>query len=181
MPPAPDAAPTEPPPTRRARPSRRPSRRHLTATAAARRERPGDILDAPIRRRSCPTTLDRRRAGAPRPSAVDRGRWSHRPTGSTGTGAESRRGPTSGRLLRSSAVVGVGTGLSRLTGLLRVLALFYALRFTSLADAYNLANTTPNIIYELLLGGVLSATLVPVFVERPSTATTTTRSTPSSP
>ena len=36
----------------------------------------------------------------------------------------------------------------------------------ALADAYNLANTTPNIVYELLLGGVLSATLVPVFVDR---------------
>ena len=35
-----------------------------------------------------------------------------------------------------------------------------------LADAYNLANTTPNIVYELILGGVLSATLVPIFVAR---------------
>jgi len=70
-----------------------------------------------------------------------------------------------GGLLRSSAVVGLGTGLSRLTGLLRVLALFYALQFTRLTDAYNAANTAPNTIYELLLGGVLSATLIPVFVE----------------
>ena len=35
----------------------------------------------------------------------------------------------------------------------------------TLADTYNLANTTPNIVYELLIGGVLSATLVPVFVD----------------
>jgi putative peptidoglycan lipid II flippase len=34
------------------------------------------------------------------------------------------------------------------------------------ADAYNLANTVPNIIYELILGGVLSATMIPVFVEQ---------------
>jgi putative peptidoglycan lipid II flippase len=34
------------------------------------------------------------------------------------------------------------------------------------ADGYNLANTTPNIVYDLLLGGILSATLVPVFVDR---------------
>ncbi len=72
---------------------------------------------------------------------------------------------TTARLVRSSAVVGVGTGLSRLTGLLRVGALTYALGATALSDSYNLANTTPNIIYELLLGGVLSASLVPVFVE----------------
>jgi len=73
--------------------------------------------------------------------------------------------PATGRLVRSSAVVGLGTGLSRLTGLLRVAALTYALGATLLSDAYNLANTTPNIVYELILGGILSATLVPVFVE----------------
>ena len=69
-------------------------------------------------------------------------------------------------LLRSSAVVGLGTGLSRITGLVRVLALAYALGSSLLSDGYTLANVTPNIIYELLLGGVLSATLIPVFIER---------------
>ena len=33
----------------------------------------------------------------------------------------------------------------------------------ALADAYLIGNETPNIVYELLLGGVLSATLVPMF------------------
>lgn len=70
-----------------------------------------------------------------------------------------------GRLVRSSAVVGVGTALSRITGLIRIGALAYAVGTTALADAYNLANTTPNIVYELILGGILSATLVPVFVD----------------
>ncbi len=60
----------------------------------------------------------------------------------------------------------VGTLLSRLTGFGRLVALAYALGFTRLTDTYNLANVTPNIIYELVLGGVLSATLVPVFVAR---------------
>ncbi len=90
------------------------------------------------------------------------------PADATGTadGGDAAGGAgTTARLVRSSAVVGVGTGLSRLTGLLRVGALTYALGATVLSDAYNLANTTPNIIYELLLGGVLSASLVPVFVE----------------
>ena len=32
------------------------------------------------------------------------------------------------------------------------------------ANLYNLANTTPNLLYDLLLGGILSATLVPVLV-----------------
>ena len=73
---------------------------------------------------------------------------------------------TTGGLVRSSAVVGIGTGLSRVTGLFRTVALTYALGATVVADGYNLANTTPNIVYDLLLGGVLSATLVPVFVDR---------------
>jgi putative peptidoglycan lipid II flippase len=34
---------------------------------------------------------------------------------------------------------------------------------TALADAYTIGNETPNIVYELLIGGVLSATLVPLF------------------
>jgi putative peptidoglycan lipid II flippase len=33
------------------------------------------------------------------------------------------------------------------------------------ADAYNVANNTPNIVYELVLGGVLTSVFVPVFVE----------------
>lgn len=60
----------------------------------------------------------------------------------------------------------VGTALSRLSGLARLFALSYALGVTPLADAYNLANTTPNMVYDLVLGGVLSATLIPVFVTR---------------
>ncbi len=70
-----------------------------------------------------------------------------------------------GRLVRSSAIVGIGTALSRLTGLVRIFAITYALGTTAAAESYNLANNTPNMVYELLLGGILSATLVPVFVE----------------
>jgi putative peptidoglycan lipid II flippase len=73
---------------------------------------------------------------------------------------------TTGGLVRSSAVVGIGTGLSRVTGLFRTIALTYALGTTLVAEGYNLANTTPNIVYDLLLGGILSATLVPLFVDR---------------
>ncbi len=62
-----------------------------------------------------------------------------------------------------------GTALSRLTGFARLVALAYALGSTRLADAYNLANTTPNMVYDLVLGGVLSATLIPVFVDRLAT------------
>ena len=71
---------------------------------------------------------------------------------------------TGGRLIRSSAVVGIGTALSRVTGFLRVSAIA-AIGFARLTDVYNIANSTPNIVYELLLGGILTATLVPLYVE----------------
>ena len=69
-------------------------------------------------------------------------------------------------LRTSAAYVAVGTGVSRLTGLLRFVALAWALGQTFLADSYNLANTTPNMLYDVVLGGVLSATFIPVFVDR---------------
>ena len=69
------------------------------------------------------------------------------------------------RLLRSSGTVALGTGLSRVTGMVRVVALAVAIGGGPLADAYNIANYSPNIIYELLLGGILSATLIPLFVD----------------
>ncbi len=59
-----------------------------------------------------------------------------------------------------------GTLVSRLTGLLRVVVLAWVLGFTRLADAFNLANTIPNMLYDLVLGGILIATYIPVFVER---------------
>jgi len=68
------------------------------------------------------------------------------------------------RVLRSGAIVGLGTALSRATGLVRVAAISYALGATTLAGVYTWSNETPNIVYELLLGGVLTATLVPQFV-----------------
>ncbi len=46
-----------------------------------------------------------------------------------------------------------------------MLAVGWVLGQERLADAYNQANTIPNTIYDLLLGGVLSATLLPVLMQ----------------
>ncbi len=73
--------------------------------------------------------------------------------------------PTTERsLLGTSGGVALGTLLSRLTGLARVVAVAVALGDASLGAIYALANQSPNLIYELLIGGILSATLVPVLV-----------------
>jgi putative peptidoglycan lipid II flippase len=66
-------------------------------------------------------------------------------------------------LLRSNLVVAAGTALSRLTGLVRVGVFAVVIGQAAFADAYTSANNSPNAIYELLLGGVLSAALVPMF------------------
>ena len=68
---------------------------------------------------------------------------------------------------RSAVVMAVGTTLSRITGLGRLVALAFALGVTEsrLADSYNIANTMPNVIYELILGGVLTSVFIPVLVE----------------
>lgn len=75
---------------------------------------------------------------------------------------------TSRTFVRHSAVMSIGTTLSRLTGFLRLAAMAYALGVTEsrLADTFNVANTTPNMVYDLALGGIISSVFIPVFVER---------------
>lgn len=73
-------------------------------------------------------------------------------------------GATTTPLMRRSATVASGTLLSKISGFARLAVLAYVIGFTRLTDTYNLANETPNIVYELFLGGILTATFVPVFV-----------------
>ena len=61
--------------------------------------------------------------------------------------------------------MGLGTIISRITGLVRNLLLVAVLGTGILGDAYNVANTTPNILYNLLIGGALSAVFVPQIVK----------------
>ncbi len=58
----------------------------------------------------------------------------------------------------------LGTVASRLTGFLRTAVLVAALGYTGVQDAYTAGNTIPNIVYDLLLGGVLSSVVVPILV-----------------
>jgi putative peptidoglycan lipid II flippase len=88
----------------------------------------------------------------------------HRPTDLTGLTPTTRaRNPTRPAFAAVAGLSAIGTLLSRLTGLGRTLTTAYTLGANGVSDAYNLANTTPNIIYDLALGGILAGTLVPVF------------------
>lgn len=73
-------------------------------------------------------------------------------------------GADEGGLGRSARTMALGTLASRATGFLRTAVIGAVLGVAALGDAFNLANTTPNIVYELLLGGVLTSVVVPLLV-----------------
>jgi putative peptidoglycan lipid II flippase len=74
---------------------------------------------------------------------------------------------TTRSFVRNTVVMSTGTALSRVTGFLRLSAMAFALGITEnrLADSYNVANITPNILYELALGGILTSVVVPIVVQ----------------
>ncbi|MDG3014565.1 murein biosynthesis integral membrane protein MurJ [Speluncibacter jeojiensis] len=66
-------------------------------------------------------------------------------------------------VLASTGSMAIATLISRITGFFRIL-LMAAVLGGGLASAFNVANTLPNMISELVLGSVLSAIVVPVLV-----------------
>jgi putative peptidoglycan lipid II flippase len=68
-------------------------------------------------------------------------------------------------IARSSAIMAAGSMVSRVTGLLRTVVLGAAIGAATVGNAYNLSNTLPNMVYELLLGGVLSSVVVPLLMK----------------
>jgi putative peptidoglycan lipid II flippase len=64
-------------------------------------------------------------------------------------------------VVKSSAIMAAGSLVSRVTGLLRTIAISAALGAGIVGNSYGLANNLPNMVYELLLGGVLGSVLVP--------------------
>jgi putative peptidoglycan lipid II flippase len=67
-------------------------------------------------------------------------------------------------LYRASGIMALGTIISRITGFVRGILIVAVLGTTLLADTYNVANTMPNILYNLLVGGALTAIFIPQLV-----------------
>ncbi len=67
-------------------------------------------------------------------------------------------------LVRSGAGMAIGTLVSRGTGFLRTLVLVFAVGTGRLGNAYNNANTLPNTVYYLMLGGIFTSVVVPLLV-----------------
>ena len=83
-----------------------------------------------------------------------------------GQASESDQAPVPS-LLASSRTMAIASLTSRATGFLRNITIAAAVGagLHSAGDAYGLANTLPNMVYELLLGGVLTSVIIPVLVK----------------
>jgi len=68
-------------------------------------------------------------------------------------------------IARSTATMSVATTLSRVTGFVRMWAMALALGATGLTSAYNVANNIPNMVFELVAGGILSSLFIPTFMQ----------------
>lgn len=67
-------------------------------------------------------------------------------------------------LARSSSMIAIASLVSRVTGFIRQIAIVAVLSLGIVNSSYTVANTLPNIVYELLLGGVLSSVMIPLLV-----------------
>ncbi|MGH3544752.1 MAG: lipid II flippase MurJ, partial [Mycobacteriales bacterium] len=73
-------------------------------------------------------------------------------------------GSTTAGVARHSSVMALGSLISRITGFARTAVIGAAIGAAVVGDSYQVANTLPNMVYELLLGGVLASVVVPLLV-----------------
>jgi putative peptidoglycan lipid II flippase len=66
-------------------------------------------------------------------------------------------------IVRAAGIIALGSISSRVLGLVREQIIAYFFGASGLVSAYGIAFKIPKMIYELLVGGMLSAALVPVF------------------
>jgi putative peptidoglycan lipid II flippase len=88
----------------------------------------------------------------------------HPAAGPAAGGPPANRDDTGASVARHSSVMALGSIISRLTGFLRTAAIGAAIGVLAIGNDYNLANTLPGMVYELLLGGVLASVVVPLLV-----------------
>ncbi|MFE1103304.1 murein biosynthesis integral membrane protein MurJ [Nocardiopsis alba] len=99
--------------------------------------------------------------GGDRRGAEERRETSEEPVKETAGEAE-----PSGGMMRSSAIMAVGTMASRLTGFARTIVLAAAIGTHLLGDAYHTAHTIPFILNDLLIGGLMASVVIPFLVKR---------------
>lgn len=66
---------------------------------------------------------------------------------------------------KHTAIMSGAIILSRITGFIRTWAMAFALGSTFLTSSYSVANNLPNLLYELVCGGVIVTAFLPVYLE----------------
>lgn len=64
----------------------------------------------------------------------------------------------------SAALMSICTIISRITGFVRTWAMAFALGATAISSSYQVANNLPNMLYELVVGGMIVTAFLPVYV-----------------
>jgi putative peptidoglycan lipid II flippase len=67
------------------------------------------------------------------------------------------------RIAKAATIIALGNILSRLLGLVRVQVIAFLFGATAVTDAFTVASNIPTMVYDLLVGGMFSAALIPVF------------------
>ncbi len=65
---------------------------------------------------------------------------------------------------KSTALMSAATLISRVTGLVRTWVMAFALGNTLVTSAYQVANNMPNVVFDLVAGGLLGAAFIPVYL-----------------
>lgn len=66
---------------------------------------------------------------------------------------------------KNAAIISIATIFSRLSGFVRTWALAFALGNTLISSAYQIANNLPNMLYEMVMGGILVTAFLPVYMQ----------------
>lgn len=66
-------------------------------------------------------------------------------------------------IAQAAAIIALGSVISRVLGLIREIVIAYLFGATGMVSAFRVASIVPTMIYDLLIGGMISAALVPVF------------------
>ena len=110
--------------------------------------------------------LDEQTAGMGKHAGEDRTVAAHAATAepdNADAGGEGRS-PQGADIGASAALISICTIVSRITGFIRTWAMAFALGASLLSSSYQVANNLPNMLYELVVGGMLVTAFLPVYV-----------------
>lgn len=65
---------------------------------------------------------------------------------------------------KSTMLMTAATLISRITGLIRTWAMAFALGNSMITSAYQVANNMPNVVFDLVAGGLLGAAFIPIYL-----------------